>query len=28
VTPNDIFGFNLQVVASATYVNLVVECDQ
>lgn len=28
VTPNDIFGFNLQAVASATYVNLVVECDQ
>jgi hypothetical protein len=28
VAANDIFAFNLKVVASATYVNLVVECDQ
>jgi hypothetical protein len=28
VAANDIFGFNLKVVASATYVNLVLECDQ
>lgn len=28
VAANDIFGFNLQAVATATFVNLTVECDQ